>query len=429
MADPEHSPLDLLATPWRRRFLFAALYFAEGAPIGFIWWYLPTQLRLAGVPIDQITRLTALLVLPWTLKFVWAPALDGLRRRGFSYRRWAFLAQSAMALALVPLLLLDPATQFPWIVACLLAHSFAAATQDVAIDGLAITTTPEGQRGGLNGWMQAGMLIGRSMFGGVALMVAANFDPRAVPAGLLIAIVGTLALLFFARERAPASGAGEAGLLATIRAALGRRTTWLGLGFALISGAGFEAVGAVAGPFLVDRGQGGAAIGGFLAFPAVIATVVGGFLGGAIADRLGGARAVTGALLGLAVVIFVLAGATGASPGETYALLTAVYFGIGTFTASSYALFMDLTDSRLGATQFSSYMAATNACEAWAGLLVGRLVVQSGYGFAFGVLAAISLVGVPIALLISRAQRRELRLAGEISDRGLPGPTVAPRPG
>lgn len=397
---------NLLATARRRRLLFAALYFAEGAPIGFLWWYLPTQLRLAGVPVERITQLTALLVLPWTLKFLWAPLIDAARNRGVTFRRSAAGAQAVMVLALLPLLVLDPATRFPWIAGLLLVHSFAAATQDVAIDGLAIATTPEGQRGNLNAWMQAGMLVGRSIFGGVALMVAARLEPRAVPAALILAIALTLGLLLFAHEPRAVRVA-TAGLLAPLRAALRRSTTWLGLGFALVSGAGFEAVGAVAGPFLVDRGQGGEAIGTFLAFPAILATVGGGFLGGAAADRLGRPHAAGLALVLVAAAILALAALPAAGTTATYVLLTFVYLGIGVFTAASYALFMDLTDPALGATQFSSYMAATNACEAWAALLVGRLVTGAGYPAAFTTLAAISLAGLPLAWLIARARRRD----------------------
>lgn len=405
---PRPARWDLLATSWRRRILFAVLYFAEGAPIGFLWWYLPTRLRLAGVPVDRITQLTALLVLPWTLKFVWAPLLDGSRRWGASYRGWAIVAQSAMALALAPLLVLDPAKDFATIVACLLAHSFAAATQDVAIDGLAISTTPEGQRGSLNGWMQAGMLLGRSLFGGVALMVAARLHPRAVPVGLLVAILSTLVLLVLGREPVMArAGTAGRGLARALASAIRRPTTWFGLAFALLAGAGFEAVGAVAGPFLVDRGQSGESIGFFLAFPAIVATVGGGFVGGALADRAGRARAAAITLATLVAAILALAAMPGAGPRATFGLLGAVYLGIGAFTATSYALFMDLTDPRLGATQFSSYMAATNACEAWSGFVVGLLVVRVGYAPAFALLAGASLCGLPLAWLIARARSRE----------------------
>jgi hypothetical protein len=43
---------NLLATPGKRRVLFALLYFSEGAPIGYIWWHLPTRLRAADLPIE-----------------------------------------------------------------------------------------------------------------------------------------------------------------------------------------------------------------------------------------------------------------------------------------------------------------------------------------------------------------------------------------
>jgi len=67
---------DLLATPLGRRVLFTLLYLSEGAPIGFIWWAMPTRLRAAGVSVEEITWLTAILVLPWTFKWLWAPVID-----------------------------------------------------------------------------------------------------------------------------------------------------------------------------------------------------------------------------------------------------------------------------------------------------------------------------------------------------------------
>ena len=62
--------------PWN----FAALYLSEGAPIGFLWF--------AGVSVGSITALTSLLVLPWTLKFLWAPLVDVLRPRRGGRRTW-----------------------------------------------------------------------------------------------------------------------------------------------------------------------------------------------------------------------------------------------------------------------------------------------------------------------------------------------------
>lgn len=395
--------MSLLATPARRRFLFFALYFSEGAPIGFIWWYLPTRLRLDGVPVDRITGLTAMLVLPWALKFLWAPLVDTLRGPRWSFRGWIASMQILMGLTLLPLGVVDPVARMDLIAVLLFAHALAAATQDVSIDALAISTTTPGERGSINGWMQAGMLLGRSLFGGGALVLAEKLGTQAVRFGLVGSVWVTMLLLAFARPPADA-GTPERprDFLITLRGALSRRETWLGLAFAAVGGAAFEAVGAVAGPYLVDRGFDSAAVGQFLAVPVVVAMLAGSLAGGVLSDRVGRLRAVTGCLLLIAATVLVLAALQDASAAVTLALLGTLYLGIGLFTASSYALFMDLTHVRLGATQFSSYMAATNLCESWSGFSVGRLTAAFGYGPAFATMAAASLAGLPLLRLLRR---------------------------
>ena len=77
--ESETGSVNLLATPARRRVLFACLYVSEGAPIGFLWEALPTRLAIAGVPDRRIGELASLLVLPWVFKFAWAPLVDVLR--------------------------------------------------------------------------------------------------------------------------------------------------------------------------------------------------------------------------------------------------------------------------------------------------------------------------------------------------------------
>jgi len=213
----------------------------------------------------------------------------------------------------------------------------------------------------------------------------------------------TMLLLAFARPPAEASAPERPReFLATLKGALSRRETWIGLGFAAVGGAAFEAVGAVAGPYLVDRGLDSAAVGRFLAVPVVAAMLVGSLAGGWLADRAGRLRAVTGCLLFVAATVLALAAAHAAAPPVVLVLLGTLYLGIGLFTASSYALFMDLTHVRLGATQFSSYMAATNLCESWSGFSVGRLTGAFGYGTAFATMAVASLVGLPLLRLLRR---------------------------
>ncbi|MEZ5277861.1 MAG: MFS transporter [Opitutaceae bacterium] len=379
--------------------VFAFLYFSEGAPIGFLWWAMPTLLRTEGVAVERITTLTALLVLPWTGKFLWAPLVDAIRGPKWGFRHWAMAAQLSMGACLVPLLWLDPLEHLTIWIILLMAHAFFAATQDVAIDALAVTTTAPEQRGWLNGAMQAGMLLGRSLFGGGAILIAHRFGWQTVLVALLAAIWGTVIFLWTmvrGAEPSPSVHSAWDQFVRSLRHASRSRATWMGLGFALVAGAGFEAMGAMAGPFLIDAGVGPHATGVFFGLPVVGAMLVGGLLGGRLSDR-GDRRRRVGLFLGLLcglVGTVGLANLLGLSGAVLMGLMTLVYFAIGLFTAASYGLFMDLTDPRLGATQFSTYMAATNGCEAWSAGVGGRIAGSLGYGTAFLIMPLVGLFGL-----------------------------------
>lgn len=391
--------------------LFTILYAAEGAPIGFIWWALPTLLRTAGVSIEEITALTALILLPWIFKFAWAPLVDAMRGPRWGFRAWIISAQLLMGLTLLPLLWLDPATEFGAWRTLLLMHAVAAATQDVAIDALAINSVPIHQRGFLNGAMQAGMLTGRSLFGGGALLVASWLGYDWIVILLIAWIWVALAAAIVVRAPEPSEPARPREFARTLGAALHSKTTWMGIAFALTSAAAFEATGQLAGPFLVDRGVSAATIGLFFGIVVVAAMLTGGLIGGRLSDRIGRLRSVALFLGGFVGMILLLAAADSLGMGGTMtllALLAGMYFFVGLFTAASYALFMDLTDPRLGGTQFSTYMAATNGCEAWAVWTGGRIAGSAGYPSAFVVMSLASLVSLGV-LRFARRERREGR--------------------
>jgi MFS transporter, PAT family, beta-lactamase induction signal transducer AmpG len=75
-------------------------------------------------------------------------------------------------------------------------------------------------------------------------------------------------------------------------------------------------------------------------------------------------------------------------------LYAVMYFFTGMFTTASYALFMNITNPKLGATQFSVLMAATNGCESWTVLVAGMIAAAQGYGYAFMVMCLISLLSL-----------------------------------
>jgi MFS family permease len=90
--------------------------------------------------------------------------------------------------------------------------------------------------------------------------------------------------------------------------------------------------------------------------------------------------------------------------------MTAIYFGIGLFTASSYALFMNITDTRLGATQFSAYMGGTNICESWSGYIAGIIIATGGYSTAFYSMGVISLLSLVVLYFVTEKNKPDAAL-------------------
>jgi hypothetical protein len=391
---------NLLATANGRRWLFAALYLSEGAPVGFVWWAMPALLREQGWELASITTLTSLATLPWVLKFLVAPGIDASLARGVRLKHWIVGCQLLMAGALLPLVWLDWAAQPSWLIAIIAGHAVAAAIQDVAIDTLAIRVVPAAELGRVNGAMQAGMLLGRaSVAAGSAVVASAFGTPGAAALCVIVLIVLPLTLLVFATVE-PALAASRLKLGAVLQF-LRSRVTIAAVAVALLVGAGFEFFGVSIGPRLVDLGGSDRTLALFYGVLAPGCLAVGALLGGVLADRVGAIRATAVSLVALTAVLCTVAA------GDFLAWLLApqlplfsvAYLAIGFLTASSYALFMQLARGEYAATRFSVFMAMTNACEAWAGFVGGRFG-GSHYGFTLLALSGVaSLASLPLYVL------------------------------
>jgi len=392
--------MNLLSSKTGRIFLVTAFYLTEGAPIGFIWWAMPTLLRRENVAIASITSLIAILVLPWIFKFLWAPLIDSLRNERRGYKFWIFISQSLMGLALLPLIFIPPQNNFFIWGIFLFIHSFAAATQDVSIDAMVINVIAKNERGKLNGFMNAGMLIGRSIFGGGTLIIAYALGLGYMLILLVVIIFSAMSLLLFVEE--PVFEVVTKNQFEVFKSnfslSFREKNTWLAILFAFTSATAFEAAGGLAGPFLTDLNINQETIGIFFAVPVVIAMFIGGLIGGYVSDKVNRKKAVGIFLSGfVASIIFIsiydYVNSSSAATGF-FSGFTVMYFFVGLFTASSYALFMDLTNPKIGGTQFSTYMAATNGCEAWSVWAAGNIITGYGYPSAFLFMSFVSLLSL-----------------------------------
>ena len=372
--------------------------------MGFIWWALPTLLAREGLDLASITLITSTATLPWVVKFLAGPVIDSATQRGTGLRTWILACQVLMGVALLPLAGLDWANETQWLLALLVAHAIAAATQDVAIDTLAIRTVPVEELGPINGWMQAGMLLGRAGVAGGALLLYDQLGQSALVFGL-VGIIWLPMILVAAATREPVTtNAAEPQTARAWLRALFALPMLIGLWIALTASAGFEFLGGRRGPLQTELGAGAPAVALFFAAVAPAALGLGALFGGWGARVLGLRRTTLLAILivaalsaGFGTVLFRWSIGT----AGWLAMIGTVYAAAGALTAASYALFMRLARGRYAATRFSALMAGTNACEAWAAFAGGRLQVTLGYGPALAILAAASLVALPALLLVS----------------------------
>ncbi len=372
--------------------------------MGFIWWALPTLLARAGVGVEAITTMTAVATLPWVLKFLAGPLVDASLMRGVRLRTWILTSQSAMVVSLAALAFVDWPNELTLLTVLLVAHAVCAATQDVAIDTLAIRVVPPAELGRINGSMQAGMLTGRALVAAGTVAMAGAFGPAAPIIGVSLVVALPMLLVARATPELPVVASAIPPVRAWL-AALSGRNALLAIGIALTAGAGFEFLSVVIGPLLVQAGATDGQVSTFFGVMAPVGLVAGALFSGRVTDRVAPLRGTALGIVAIAVLVGALGVAMATGPGpDAGALLVAVsviYVAIGFFTAASYALFMRLARGELVATRFAVFMAMTNGCEAWAGFAGGRFQGEIGYGLTLLLLVGISLVALPLLWRLS----------------------------
>ncbi|MEB3156638.1 MAG: MFS transporter [Cyanobacteriota bacterium] len=353
------------SSTWRRLLAVGAEGWASGIPYMVGTKLLQGWLTASGVPVGLI-GLLAYAELPYTLKMIWAPALDRWplpwpdRRRG-----WLLVVQLALVAVIAAMALLRPsatsAASLAAVGAMALVLAVVSATQDILVDAYRTDLLPQQERGGgaaaANlGYRAAMLAIGAGGFilagqrgwplafaasaGLMALVLPFSLTaPRLAPlthkvTSLSQAVVGP------AREFLARTGAPRAAML---------------LALILLYRWPDGLLNVMAVPFLIQRGFAPETVGSVLAGWGIVATIVGTVTGGLLFGRLGLNRSLwlfagVGALGNLSY--WALATFRGGMP----ALLAAVgleNLGGGMVGAAFVALLMSLCNPRFSATQYA----------------------------------------------------------------------------
>ncbi len=183
----------LAHSPAARYTTGAVMYFAQGIPQGLLSIAIPAWLASQGVGASAIGSYLAVIVLPWALKLITGPFMDRYEFLPMGRRRpWVLGAQLGLTLSLLALMLIEnPAEQMGLLMLVgALINSFAA-TQDVAVDGMAIDLTPTREQGRLNAFMSFGKAIGWSATSAVSglMLVTVGLKITAVVASVVAGLI------------------------------------------------------------------------------------------------------------------------------------------------------------------------------------------------------------------------------------------------
>jgi MFS transporter, PAT family, beta-lactamase induction signal transducer AmpG len=182
------------ATPRRRWFesphlWISATYFAEGFPYAVVNNLAEILFKQLGASL-QVVGLTSLFHLPWNLKFLWGPLVDGYETK----RRWLLATEVAIvaALVLVALLVAEAGAALLPLAVGFLILALLSATHDIAIDGFYMEALDDADQSRFVGYRAAAYRIAVLVIGGPLVTLSAWLGWTL---GLLITAVMMAALL------------------------------------------------------------------------------------------------------------------------------------------------------------------------------------------------------------------------------------------
>jgi PAT family beta-lactamase induction signal transducer AmpG len=421
---------DALAVYLKPRVLIVILLgFSSGLPLALSGATLAIWMTESGVNLRTI-GLYALVGLPYTLKFLWAPLVDALdvpilsralgRRRG-----WLVFSQLLLTAAILFLAVQDP-SQTLWPVALgAVMVATASATQDIVIDAFRVESldTSE-QAAGMAGYVAA-YRIGMLASGAGVIALTAWLEHIGVArdvvwmwgffAAAALMIVGMFASLMATEPAAPADVVDKTRdpisriaitAFGAFREFLTRPEAILVLLFVVLFKFCDAFAGVLTGPFIIDIGFDKATYAAIVKGVGLAAALAGGFAGGLVARALPLSTSlwIGGILQTVSNLAFAWLALIGTSvPALTVAVIFENFTGaIGTVIFVAYLSALCGVRAHT-ATQFALLTALA---------AVGRTTLSSGGGFVaestgwFWFFVISALVAIPSFILLAWLQAR-----------------------
>ena len=402
---------------------------ASGMPLYLLIQLVPAWLRDSGVSLAEI-GLFALVGLPYTWKFLWAPLMDRWQLPLGLRRGWMLFAQLGLIVSIGSLGSIDPVSNTGLVATLAVIIAMFSATQDVAIDAYRRELLPDAELGLGNSIHVQAYRISSLVPGSLALVLADSLPWALVfwitAAFMAVGIAMSLMVSEPKREVLPALGLSEA-VIAPFREYVQRRgwqSLLLALTFMVLYKLGDNMATALATPFYLDLGFSKTEIGLVAKHAALWPAIAGGLVGGVLMIRLGINRALW--LFGLVQLLSILGFAYLASQGAILWLLAAVigfeYLGVGLGTAAFTAFIARESSKTFAATQFALFTALAALPRSLANATTGVLVETVGWVEFFLLCAVLAIPGMLLLFWVAPWG------AGDPESESEPEPAPEPEP-
>nr|WP_285836013.1 AmpG family muropeptide MFS transporter [Larsenimonas suaedae] len=392
----------------RRHVITFLMGFASGLPLLLTGSVLQAWMTDSGVSLENV-GLLALVGLPYTLKFAWAPLLDRFHLPFLGRRRgWLLITQALLVGMLIVMALTDPAITPLFMGLVALGVSFLSATQDIVIDAYRREHLPDNELGLGSGFYVYGYRVGMLLASGGGLMLADVIgftQTYLLMAGLLgVAMLVTLWAPEPVRvEMAPPRKFHQT-FLDPIVNFISRPGAFGLLLFILLYKLGDSVAGNLTTPFYKALGFTNAEIGATVKIFGLWPLLGGIFIGGLLIMRWGIYRSLVifGILQMLSTAGFVLLNHMG---HHLYWLAAVVSFenvAAGMGTAAFTAFMASLTDKRFTAGQYALLSSVMGLPRVVIAAPSGYLADSVGWD---GFFIVCTLVALPGLLLLLRLKR------------------------
>ncbi len=419
MSNPNHSELllesvqpvkqkPIIYTICSSRMLVTLLMgFACGLPLLLTITVLQAWMKEEGVDLTVIGMM-ALVGLPYTLKFLWAPFLDRFtlpflgRRRG-----WLLIAQIALLLAIAGLGFTQP-KENPWILAfAAFLVTFFSASQDIVVDAYRREDLPDEELGLGSSLYVNGYRVGMLLASGGGLILADHMPFSRVYLIMAACMLPGILTTIFAHEPELTAGTPK-----TMKEAVfdplveyfSRHGALYILAFILLYKIGDTMASAMTIPFYLDIGFSKTEIGAVVKLFGFWATIAGSLIGGTIMLRLGIQRSLWyfGFLQAVSTAGFALLARIGYSIPALSAVIAFENLSSGMGTAAYVAFMASITNKRFTATQYALLSSLMGVPRVLASAPTGFLAKNIGWEAFFIVCTLIAIPGMILLLKFSR---------------------------